>query len=81
LKEAYAKARGLGLTLPLASFAFDPRAPEIRVRCAPDVDDAPGEWRFERLRPTPCHALAIAARGAPGGALSVRLCEAEADFP
>jgi 4'-phosphopantetheinyl transferase len=81
LKEAYVKARGLGLALPLRGFSFDSRAPEIRVRCGPGIDDAPDGWRFERLRPTPRHALALAARRAPGETLSVRICEAEADSP
>ncbi|MFD1330382.1 4'-phosphopantetheinyl transferase family protein [Methylopila musalis] len=61
LKEAYAKARGLGLSLPLDSFAFDlaGAAPALHVtdRCPDD----PARWRFWRLRPTPSHALALAA--------------------
>ena len=81
LKEAYAKARGFGLALPLASYSFEPRSSEVRVRCAPEVDGDPDGWRFEHLRPTPLHALAVAARGAPGATLSVRVCEAEADSP
>jgi len=81
LKEAYAKARGFGLALPLASFSFEPRTPEVRLRCAPDVDEDPDGWRFERLRPTPRHALAVAARCAPGETLSVRICAAESDSP
>jgi 4'-phosphopantetheinyl transferase len=81
LKEAYAKARGLGLALPLASYSFDQRSPEVRIRCALDVDHDPDGWRFERSRPTPRHALAVAARCAPGEAMAVRICEAEADSP
>ncbi|HVU51595.1 MAG TPA: 4'-phosphopantetheinyl transferase superfamily protein [Polyangia bacterium] len=81
LKEAYTKARGLGLALPLAGFAFDARGPDLRLRCAPSVDAEPEGWRFERLRPTPRHALALAARCAAGDRLVVRICEAGADSP
>jgi 4'-phosphopantetheinyl transferase len=78
LKEAYVKARGLGLALPLACVAFDAIAPETRARFEPGVDDA-AEWHFTRLRPTPRHALALAVRRARGETLAVRVCEARAD--
>jgi 4'-phosphopantetheinyl transferase len=81
LKEAYLKARGLGLAVPLGAFAIEASAPEVRVRCAPDVDHDPDGWHFERSRPTSRHALALAARRAPGETLSVLICEAEADSP
>jgi 4'-phosphopantetheinyl transferase len=59
LKEAYIKARGMGLSLPLdgISFLFDgpevtrlengPQA--IRLEVAPGVDDEPKRWRFCRF--------------------------------
>lgn len=60
LKEAYAKARGLGLTLDMRRFAFDLDAP-IAVRFAPGFDDEAGRWRFLRVAPTPDARLALAA--------------------
>jgi 4'-phosphopantetheinyl transferase len=61
LKEAYIKARGLGLALPLDQFAFTlhgDRPPSIRF--APDFADDPARWQFRQLWPTAVHRLALA---------------------
>ena len=84
LKEAYLKARGLGLALPLTRFAFDldsvapDTAPgtEPRVQFDPEMNDDAAAWHFARPQAGPAHALALAARRAPGETLSVRLCRA-----
>ncbi len=61
LKEAYIKARGMGLALPLGAFAFTlqpPRPPSIAF--VPAFDDLPSRWQFWQTWPTPRHRLSLA---------------------
>ncbi|GLK81525.1 4'-phosphopantetheinyl transferase family protein [Methylopila turkensis] len=61
LKEAYVKARGRGIAMGLKTFAFQLDGPSPAVTFGPSCADDPARWRFWRLRPTPRHALALAA--------------------
>ncbi len=66
LKEAYLKARGVGISVHLAdiSFSTGPEGPSVRfVGSLAGTDDG---WAFRLLRPTPRHLLAIAASTADG---------------
>jgi 4'-phosphopantetheinyl transferase len=47
LKEAYLKARGLGLTLPLDELAFRLSGPKPTISFGPRLRDDPRRWRFE----------------------------------
>jgi len=73
LKEAYIKARGFGLALPLADFAFklSPPAPP-QIAFEPSLDDDPATWQFFQDWPTPQHRLGLAVRRERGD-LPVRL--------
>ena len=66
LKEAYVKARGLGLSLPLRQFSFSLSGERIRIEFAAPGDDVASSWQFASLQPTPRHVLAIAVRRGDG---------------
>jgi 4'-phosphopantetheinyl transferase len=79
LKEAYIKARGMGLSIPLDKFWFllDGEASAAsgpRLVLAPEMDDDASGWSFAQFQPTDRHLLAVARRepagfrGAGGGA-------------
>jgi 4'-phosphopantetheinyl transferase len=63
LKEAYIKARGFGLALPLGDFAFtlSPSSPPA-ITFEPSLDDDPATWQFFQDWPTPQHRLGLAVR-------------------
>lgn len=60
-KEAYIKARGLGLSLPLDSFdvAAAPAAADVLVATRPDSDDA-ARWSVQALSAPPGYVAAVA---------------------
>jgi 4'-phosphopantetheinyl transferase len=66
LKEAYAKALGLGLSLPFdrVGFVLTPR---------PQLVEGEGDWQVEQWSPSPEHVVAVALRrdGAPPWRLAI----------
>jgi 4'-phosphopantetheinyl transferase len=83
LKEAYIKARGLGLALPLDQFAFqlgEGAAPAIRF--APGFVDDARRWQFWQAWPTPRHRLALAIeRDGPDLPVTLRHLDVAALLP
>ncbi|MCD2469916.1 4'-phosphopantetheinyl transferase superfamily protein [Jiella sp. MQZ9-1] len=71
LKEAYIKARGMGLALPLDGFAYDVSASEPTIRFEPTCPDDPSRWRFFARRIGASHRLALAMAVAGAGVVSV----------
>jgi len=63
LKEAYVKALGRGLALPLQRFSFDLSAPPPQLPFETELGDPSEEWAFALERPTPRHSVAVAVRG------------------
>lgn len=67
LKEAYLKARGIGIGLPLRSLSFEPEPPtdpaspgRIRAHFGAEVEDDPERWQFDLFRAPTDHLIATA---------------------
>jgi 4'-phosphopantetheinyl transferase len=58
LKEAYAKARGLSLSMCLQEVSFAVAPGGIRARFGHAVGDDPDRWSFALFRPDPEHVIA-----------------------
>jgi 4'-phosphopantetheinyl transferase len=66
LREAYVKARGIGIRFPTRKLLFHVDADDrISVEFEPEIDDCDENWQLQLLRPTERHvaAVAIARRG------------------
>jgi 4'-phosphopantetheinyl transferase len=75
LKEAYIKARGMGLSIPLSDFAFCLRPPALpTIAFEPALEDDPVSWQFFQASPTPTHRLGLAVRRT-GPDLPIRIRE------
>jgi 4'-phosphopantetheinyl transferase len=71
-KEAYIKARGVGLSIPLDKFHFHyPDDGVVEIAIDPTLADVPERWSFWQLSPSPDYVMAICAECV--GARSPRL--------
>jgi 4'-phosphopantetheinyl transferase len=66
LKEAYLKARGIGLALPPDAFGFDLCAETIELRCDARAGDEAARWRFELPSIDADHVVACAVERLDG---------------
>jgi len=68
LREAYLKARGVGLTLPLEQLAFQPTASgEADAQFGPAIGDDPARWQFGLVWLTERHLAATCVRRPDSG--------------
>jgi 4'-phosphopantetheinyl transferase len=71
-KESYIKARGMGLSIPLDSFAFDLHTPgRVLLSFVAGFDDTSLRWQLEQRWATRTHPLALCVERPPGAALHV----------
>jgi 4'-phosphopantetheinyl transferase len=74
-KEAYIKARGMGLSLPLDKFSFHyPNDRTVELAIDPELADEPARWQLWQFRPRPEYLMAICAEraGSQSSSLIVR---------
>ncbi len=65
VKEAIAKATGLGVRLPLDRITVHTPSGVCTGAVDAAFEDEPSTWRLASMQPTPRHAAAIAVRSAP----------------
>lgn len=78
-KEAYSKARGMGLSIPLNRFGFHfPDETGVAIAMAPELGDSPARWQFWQLEPAPRYLIAVCAERAANrpARLVLRQCDA-----
>jgi len=68
LKEAYLKARGLGISVQLADISFTLNGGEPAIGFHNSLAGTDDRWRFHLQRHPPHHLIAVAASAATSGA-------------
>lgn len=72
-KEAYIKARGMGVSIPLDKFAFDyPSQGKVRLSIDRELRDCEASWQFWQFKPSAEYLVAICAERVPSTEIVVR---------
>jgi 4'-phosphopantetheinyl transferase len=73
LKEAWVKARGLGLRIPLDDFSFSFAGSTPVIHFGPQLEEHAGEWQFSVLRQRGPFRIALAVHCSAATPLRVQL--------
>jgi 4'-phosphopantetheinyl transferase len=79
LKEAFIKAKGKGLAIPLKEFWFTGFAEDdgpLQLGCGPEIDPDPTSWDVAVRAATDHHVVATATRRGPAGPRPVHVLDA-----
>lgn len=66
LREAYVKARGIGISFPTHQLNFTVEGSKATVKFDSAIDDCDSEWNFQIIRPNTTHVAAVALRRREG---------------
>ncbi len=78
LKEAYLKARGLGIAVHLADIAFDLSGPQPRITFRESLAGTPDTWQFAVAEVPPHHLISWCVAGDPSAHTMVPVTEVRA---
>lgn len=73
LREAYVKARGIGISFPTREIQFSVEGQEVTVRFDDTIDDNEGDWRFQMIRPGSTHIAALALHDSANAGKHIRI--------
>jgi 4'-phosphopantetheinyl transferase len=73
-KEAYVKARGMGLSLPLDQFGFRFESDDrVGFFISPEIGDVPSRWEFWQIRPSAEYVVALCVERPRGSRRVLRM--------
>ena len=75
LREAYVKARGIGISFPTRRLCFNTEGKKVSVEFDDTVDDCEKNWHFQLIRPNATHIVSLALRSNSDEHKDVVVCE------